>query len=169
MWNAFQVTLGTGLIVAGFAALTSGCDGGGTTTPAGDAPSGDSQPGGDPAPGDNAPRGDARIVATSCAEISAADCFANHECPPAERCQSVSATPGDVVCCVTGPRGTAAAGTACGAVNGELFCDSGICIDNGTVSLCSKTCTAIADCPLGMKRCMAIAFSGSADDWCFPE
>ncbi len=154
-----------------------GCEESGANTPAGDeravgdpTTAGDPRSGGDDTtPGDSAGSGDTRIVADSCAEISAVECFANHECLAAERCQSVGPYPGEVVCCVVGTRGTAPAGTPCDQEEGELFCSSGICIDDGAVALCSKTCTTIADCPEGMKNCMAIAFSGSADQWCFPE
>lgn len=135
---------------------------------------GDGLTGADSATAADAPRGDndmgdPYIQADSCAELSSTACFANHECNANQRCQDVGQNLGEVVCCVTGARGTALAGTSCAGVDGQLFCASGICINSGAVELCSQVCTTVADCPTGMKRCMTIAFADSTDNWCFPE
>ncbi len=107
-----------------------------------------------------------RADAASCAEISAKDCFSNLDCSAERRCQSVDGA-GAVVCCLPGARGTKQAGETC---TQETDCASAVCIAKGAgASLCSKDCTSADDCPAGMKDCKTIAFSGSAQMWCFPQ
>ncbi|MCK5798911.1 MAG: hypothetical protein KAI47_17080 [Deltaproteobacteria bacterium] len=107
-----------------------------------------------------------RADATSCAEASAKDCFSNLDCPTERRCQSLDGA-GAVVCCLPGARGTKQAGETC---TQETDCASAVCIGKGaSASVCSKDCASADDCPAGMKDCKAIAFSGSAQKWCFPQ
>jgi len=105
-------------------------------------------------------------VVTSCASIASKECFANLECAAAERCRNVGTAIDPVACCVPGPRGTKAAGELCSS---EDDCASGVCIAKSGPSRCSKDCASAADCPTGMKECIAIAMSGSPLKWCFPE
>ncbi len=107
-----------------------------------------------------------RSDAGRCGELSATDCFSNLDCPTDRRCQSVDSV-GLVVCCLPGPRGTKTAGESCA---GESECASAVCVAKGDhPSVCSKDCQSEADCPTGMKDCKTIAFSGSSQQWCFPE
>ncbi len=92
-------------------------------------------------------------------------CFSNNECPADQRCANVGTEEEPVTCCVVGARGQLPAGSDCSDGAGERTCASAICIDG----LCSTTCGAPEDCPVGMRACMPIAFSGSDDSWCFPE
>ena len=105
-------------------------------------------------------------VVTSCASIGSKECFANVECGADQRCKNVGTETDPVACCVPGPRGTKAAGELCAS---EDDCASGVCIAKNGPSRCSKDCTSAADCPTGMKDCIAIAMSGSPLKWCFPE
>ena len=105
----------------------------------------------------------------TCAEINATECFSNYDCQPSFRCQDLSGDQGMDVCCVPGDRGEGAAGAECEDLDGEAFCESAICIGNENfVARCSTTCETANDCPDSMQMCSPIAFSGSADDWCFP-
>jgi len=109
---------------------------------------------------------EAAAPVTSCTEIAGSkDCFANKDCPAERRCQNAGTDSVPVPCCVVGQRGSGVAGAAC---TGELDCESGVCIAGAGPYLCSKDCASAADCPDNMKDCKAIAFSGSADNWCFP-
>jgi hypothetical protein len=117
--------------------------------------------------GDTTTTGDSTIgPVTNCNQIPSTECFANHECPPDERCQNVGTTNNEVPCCVPGARGTLAAGEVCQT---EFDCESGICITGTGSGYCSKTCNSVADCPANMQLCQFIAFSTSNDQWCFPQ
>ncbi len=105
-------------------------------------------------------------VVKSCAAIGSKECFGSVECAADQRCKNLGTSSDPVVCCVPGARGPKAAGEAC---SGEDECASAVCIAKSGPSLCSKDCTSAADCPTGMKSCIAIAFSGSSLKWCFPE
>ncbi len=105
----------------------------------------------------------------SCDEIGASACFSNYDCAQSERCDNVGTADAPVACCVSGARGTKAAGDTCTEADDGPECASGICITGNSSSLCSTTCTTADDCPAGMKTCQAIAFSGSNDKWCFPS
>ncbi|MBI5534324.1 MAG: hypothetical protein HY898_16490 [Deltaproteobacteria bacterium] len=109
---------------------------------------------------------EASAPVSSCSEIAGSkDCFANKDCPADRKCANAGTETNPVPCCVVGARGTGAAGQTCA---GENDCESGVCIAGSGPYMCSKDCTSAADCPDGMKDCKEIAFSGSADKWCFP-
>lgn len=104
----------------------------------------------------------------TCAEINATECFSNYDCQDGFRCQDLSDEEMDV-CCVPGDRGEGSPGEDCADLDGEAFCESAICIGNENFAArCSTTCETASDCPDSMQMCTPIAFSGSADDWCFP-
>lgn len=123
------------------------------------APSADAAPDAG-SPVDAAPTADGGLV---CA--GGEGCFSNNECPADQRCANVGTDEDPVTCCVVGARGQLPAGADCSDGDGERTCASAICIDD----LCSTTCGGPEDCPVGMRSCMPIAFSGSDDSWCFPE
>ena len=119
------------------------------------------------AAGDGAVVDLATADADPCAVANSVSCFANLDCDAARRCENVGNDTDPLACCVTGARGTKAAGELC---TGENDCESGVCIAKGAgESRCSRDCTGPSDCPVGMQRCMPIAFSGSPLSWCFPE
>ena len=138
-----------------------GCGGSDSKDRSGNSHAGDSRQGDAPlALGDSGP------PPTACSEISAVSCFSSYECATAERCETVNADFG-LACCTTGARGTGAAGVPCTTGSD---CQSAICINrNDGAYYCSATCSSVADCPANMQQCLAIAFSGSPDDWCFPN
>ena len=105
--------------------------------------------------------------ASTCAELSSTECFANVDCAAAQRCQNVGSEALPLACCVPGARGTKAAGEPC---SNENECASAVCIARGTTGhRCSMDCTKDSDCPVGMQQCISISFSGSPLSWCFPE
>lgn len=107
-----------------------------------------------------------RGVVADCAAIGATSCFGNVDCAAERRCENVGSELEPLACCVPGARGTGAAGAPC---DGELDCASAVCVAGSGPALCSKDCASAADCPVGMKRCIPIAMSGSELQWCFPE
>ncbi|MFU8803573.1 MAG: hypothetical protein ACNA8W_07180 [Bradymonadaceae bacterium] len=103
---------------------------------------------------------------SSCAELEgSADCMSHLDCPTSQICLDIGWP-----CCIVGERGTTEPGQDCDEDEGELECSTGMCIQGtvagNDVSLCSTPCTSVEDCPEGMKRCQALAFTDS--DWCFP-
>ena len=101
--------------------------------------------------------------------ISETTCFSNQDCELSQRCENIGSDENPDVRCVSGERGTLAAGENCDPGLGELQCASSICIDASAESFCSETCTGDETCPEGMQRCIYIAYSDSNDMWCFPE
>ncbi|MCA9521113.1 MAG: hypothetical protein KC609_09075 [Myxococcales bacterium] len=129
----------------------------------GDSLGGDDSASADLSPTDLADALDNDRLPTSCAEIGSTDCFSNYDCGDSStRCEELTSSEESPICCVKGERGVGVAGTACTLA---ADCQSSICIDN----LCSDICGSVADCPPKMQLCMAIAFSGSDDKWCFPQ
>jgi hypothetical protein len=123
----------------------------------------------DAAVADAVPYPDVRTGVTSCAEAAASDCFSSYDCAADRRCQNIGTAIDAVPCCVPGARGGAAAGEPCDPATGELTCESAICIEGTSTSLCSTICGGDAGpCPGNMPTCMPIMMSGSDDDWCFP-
>ncbi|MCA9564020.1 MAG: hypothetical protein KC561_11050 [Myxococcales bacterium] len=113
---------------------------------------------------DDAVAGDALADAfiQSCDEISATDCFSNYDCDAEEVCNNQGSEVFPVACCVPGTRGDGEAGDNCQVEND---CETAVCIEG----VCSDTCESVENCPENMPTCAPIAFSGSDDDWCFPE
>jgi hypothetical protein len=62
------------------------------------------------------------------------------------------------------------AGAPCTEADGQLTCASSLCITVGedNQGYCSGSCSADADCPAELPRCIPIAFSGSDSMWCSP-
>jgi hypothetical protein len=104
----------------------------------------------------------------SCAEIPSTECFGNTECPADQRCANVGTDLEPVACCIPGVRGDRGAGEPCGD-DGEANCASAVCIEQGGEARCSATCDDAGDCPVGLRLCGAIAFSGSEANWCLPD
>jgi len=101
-------------------------------------------------------------VDDNCAEASLEECFSNHDCEGDERCQDISTSAFEIPCCVTAPRGSAAAGETC--VDAE-DCASGLCVSrNDGPYLCTDTCTDVGDCPANMQECDT--FFVAPGTWC---
>jgi hypothetical protein len=107
---------------------------------------------------------------SACEDFGSALCFANEDCNPDGRCESVGEGDDQLPCCVQGPRGTAEAGAPCTETDGQLTCASSLCITAGddNQGYCSGSCSADADCPTELPSCIPIAFSGSDSMWCSP-
>jgi hypothetical protein len=102
----------------------------------------------------------------NCNEIGATACFSSFDCAAdTDRCQNRGTADLAVPCCVKGARGTGKVGEAC---VGENDCKSALCIQGDTGTLCSDKCISDSECPASLPKCIAIAFSGSADMFCTP-
>ncbi|MFO0567977.1 MAG: hypothetical protein U0263_20120 [Polyangiaceae bacterium] len=141
-------------------ASTGGASTGGAST--GGASTGGASTGGASTGGAAGSGGVAGTTGATCASLGAPTCFSNYDCTNAsDRCHNLGTEADPDVCCVAGARGTHVAGEPCSS---DIDCKSSICID----LLCSDICKSPDDCPLGMKDCTPIAFSGSTDSWCLP-
>ena len=101
-------------------------------------------------------------VDDNCAQASLEECFSNHDCAAAKRCQDISSSGFEIPCCVSAPRGTAAVGATC--VDAE-DCASGLCVSrNDGPYLCTDTCDDVNDCPANMQQCDT--FFVAPGTWC---
>lgn len=129
----------------------------------------------DAALSDASASGDAAVVdshfepVNNCQEINASECFANIDCPSAQRCQNMGSVEDQVPCCVDGLRGEDPVGSVCSMQDGELTCASGLCIDGSAGTFCSDVCQDEGDCPAQMQLCQPVFYSGSNEQWCFPH
>lgn len=96
---------------------------------------------------------------SSCTQLPADSCLSNLDCAAAKLCKSFSTTQ-ELRCCVTGARGTGAAGDTC-AADGD--CAFGRCLErNDGARFCAGECTTDLECP-GTMKCSAIFH------WCYPR
>ena len=110
------------------------------------------------------------MIISACEDFGSSLCFANEDCNPDGRCQSVEAMDEQLPCCVRGERGTGVTGDPCTVSHGQLTCSSSLCITafEGTGGYCSGVCESDEDCPEPLPRCIPIAFSGNDSQWCTP-
>lgn len=126
-------------------------------------------------PVDAAPQPDAAPDAgpapvASCDEIGSTECFGHPDCPDEQRCENVGEPDLPVPCCVPGRRGEIEPGGSCAGVDGQIECQSGVCIEGaGGDDVCSGPCQSSDDCPPSLPRCVTFPFGGTDSDWCFPE
>ncbi len=140
--------------------------GAGDTDDAGQEDVGDDDDAGQEDAGDDDAGGDE--LPESCAEINGDSCFSNYDCAASERCADLSGDETDI-CCIPGDRGTGEAGDLCDeGVDGQEFCESGVCLSrNDSPYMCTTTCDSADECPASMSECGVIPFTGE-DDWCLP-
>ncbi|MEE2644566.1 MAG: hypothetical protein VYD19_06495 [Myxococcota bacterium] len=108
----------------------------------------------------------------SCDEADLNPCFGNQDCEAGMRCENLGLEGAPVACCISGTRGDRAPGEVCDETEGQLQCESAVCIaptEGGDAPRCSTPCLEESSCPTELPRCVFLPLDETQTGWCFPS